>query len=360
MTWAATGSTVAGGVIGGLTGGGGQENFGPGNYIPKWMKQDWQNAGNNMWDIQAPEYFNKDTVAGMNPYLQQNLQSMAGYGQQGGMGYNNAAMQGLAGANALQQGMGGGLDYMNQLRQGGPNQFQYDQGTYDQVMGNLQPGMQGQYDAAMRDPTRQFNEQTLPGINMGSIGSGGSFGTKAFNQGAIASRGLQDRAADTASGIWSNAANQANQAAYGAGGQNLQSANNMQGDLLRNYGNYAQLGGNLLNNSHQIMQGGLNMGNLAGGQQQAYDQSLVDAEKARWDFNQNQPWDQFNRQMQGVNYFRAGGPGGGGTNTGFSNAMNGAQTGMALFNMFNQGGGGGGGVNPNFGGGWNGQSYGYW
>jgi len=328
------GLVAAGGaILGGAFGGGGQENIGPGDMIPKWAKQDWMRTGQNISNLQDPQAYGGPWTAGLNPMLNQSWMGGMQFGQPGGAGANAADLSGFAGAGMLGYGAGQGMDYMNQLRQQGPQQYQYDQGTYNQVMGNLMPGLQGQFDAAMRDPTRQFNEQTLPGINMGSIGSGGQFGTKAFNQGAIASRGLQDRAADTASGLWANAANQANQAGYGAGGLNLQSGQNLQNNLLGGYNNMASMGGNLVNQGYNMGAQNLQMQNTIGGQRQAYEQSIIDNQRAQWDQQQQLPWTaQQNRQnlYSGL----SGGTNQGGTNTGFANTVNGAQTALGMWNMF--------------------------
>jgi hypothetical protein len=340
MTWGQVGAAGVGAVAGGLFGGGGQEHIGPGDMIPKWAKKDWMQAGGNIANLQDPTSYGGNWSAGVNPMLMKSWNQAGGFGGPNGIGGQAANTMMGSGNQALNFGLGGGMDYMSQLMGQGPSQFQYDQGTYNQVMNNLQPGLQGAYNAAMRDPTRQFEEQTLPGINMGAIGSGGQFGTKSFNQGAIAARGLQDRAADTASGLWQNAANQANQAAYGAGGLNLQSGQNLQNNLLSQFGNYAQLGSGMINQGYNMGRGNIDLLNQIGGQRQAYEQSVIDRNREQWNEQQNLPW-QATQNRLNLYAGLSGGSQTPGVNTGFANVTNGLQLGAGLYNMFNQGGGGG-------------------
>lgn len=348
--WAAGGSVVGGALAGGLLGGGGTENIGPGDMIPKWARQDWQRTGRNIRNLQDPTSYGGPWSAGLNPMLNQSWMGGMAFGQPGGAGANAANISGLAGAGMLGYGTGQGMDYMNQLRSQGPQQFKYDQGTFNQVMGNLTPGLQGAYDAAMRDPIRQYSEQTIPGINQGAVASGQGFGTRPQNQSAIAARGLADRGADTASGLWMNAANQANQAGYGAGGMNLQSGQALQQNLLGGYSNMANQGGQLLNQGYNMGAQNLQMQNTIGGQRQAYEQQLFDRQREQWNEQQNLPWTaQQNRQNLYAGL--SGGTNQGGTNTGFSNAVNGAQLGLGLYNMFSPmfgGGSTGGNANSGF------------
>lgn len=324
--------TAGSGLLGGLLGNS-QDHFGWGDqwsdaYRPKVTRN--LNAISNLQPVQ---FFPTDTLAGMNPQMWQATENMYRWGQPGGKGAQIADANTNAGYLNTLGGLQG-LNYLNNLSTNGPQTYKYDQNTFNQVMGNLTPGLQGAYDAAMRDPVRQFNEQILPGINMGSIGSGGQFGTKAFNQGAIASRGLQDRAADTASALWMNAANQANQAGYGAGTQNLAAGMQTQNDILGGYQNYGQLGAQQLNQGYNMGTGNLGQASAAGQTRQAYDQSMIDAQRERWDFNQNAPrqnlMDIYNANMGA----RLGGqPGYSGT-SGFEGAIQGIQAGLGLYDWY--------------------------
>ena len=194
-------------------------------------------------------------------------------------------------------------------------------------MGNLMPGLQGSYDAAMRDPIRQFNEQTIPGINMGASGAGQAFGTRGANQTAIAARGLQDRAADTASQLWANAANQANAGAMAGGQMNLGSANKMVDTLTQGFQNYANMGLNANNQGYNMMS--QNLGNKidAGNMVQGINQAKVDEDVNRYNFNMQAPYDRLGQNLDMYNMFKLGGtPGRTGPST-LQNILNGAQAG---------------------------------
>jgi hypothetical protein len=264
------------------------ENFGWGDqwsdaYRPKVT----QNL-NQISKLQPQQYYPGQTYAGMNPQMWNSVENMYNWGQPGGMGEGIARTNTTAGwlntAGGLQ-----GLDYLNQLKTNGPQTYKYDQGTFNQVMGNLTPGLQGAFDASMRDPIRQYSEQIIPGINQGAAASGQAFGTRPQNQSAIAARGLADRSADTASALWTNAANEANRAGYGAGTQNLAAGINTQQDIIGGYNNYGQLGAQQLNQGYNMGTGNLGQAYTAGQVRQGYDQTMIDADKARFDFNQTAP-----------------------------------------------------------------------
>jgi hypothetical protein len=84
-----------------------------------------------------------------------------------------------------------------------------------------------------------------------------------------------------------NAANQANQAGYGAGTQNLASGLTTQNDIIGGYQNYGQLGAQQMNQGYNMGTGNLGLALDSGGIRQAYDQSLIDADRERYDFSQN-------------------------------------------------------------------------
>ena len=66
----------------------------------------------------------------------------------------------------------------------------------------------GMVDAAMRDPRRQLEENTLTDIDKGASGSGNTNNTRAMMAGAIANRGFNDRKADMTAGINNQLMNQ--------------------------------------------------------------------------------------------------------------------------------------------------------
>jgi hypothetical protein len=132
-----------------------------------------------------------------------------------------------------------------------------------------------------------------------------------------------------------NAANQANQAGYGAGTQNLASGMQTQNDIIGGYQNYGQLGAQQLNQGYNMGTGNLAQASAAGQVRQAYDQSMIDAQRERWDFNQQAPrqnlMDIYNANMGArLN----GQPGYSGTSPA-QGAIQGAQLGLGVLDWWN-------------------------
>ena len=334
----ATGMMISGGLgaLGGLFGGQQQDNFGWGNQWADGMNQDVKGILGGFDQLGPMEYYPGQTWTPFNPMLKSGITGLNNQSSPGGSLYGTAQNTKKMGNRALKAGFGEGIGYLQKLKEQGPNTFQYDQGTFDTTMGNLMPGLQGSYDAAMRDPIRQFNEQTIPGINMGASGAGQAFGTRGANQTAIAARGLQDRGADTASQLWANAANQANAGAMAGGQMNLGSANEMVNTLTNGFQNYAGLG---LNANNQ----GFNMQNQntanridAGNMIQGHNEQKTAEDVARYNFNMMAPYEQYQNQLSNYNSVKLGGtPGTSGPST-LANILNGAQAGAGLYGAFSQ------------------------
>jgi len=338
MGWIGPAITAGGAIVGGLVGGN-QEHRGPGNLIPNHLRNDWRNFGNRIADLPRQEYYPGQTVAPMNPMYGSSIQSMYNFGSPGGIGDQLRTQTQDFGQNALRASTQG-INVLDMLQNQGPGTFNYDQGTFNQIMGNLMPGLQGQYDAAMRDPNRQFNEQIIPGINMGAAGSGQSFGTRPQNASAIAARGLADRGADTASALWANAANQANAGGMAGGTLNLDSLNKnnqLLGQVANSYQNLGQLGLQGANQAYNMGTGNVEMQNNAGKMDQAFSQQLVDADRARWEYNQQAPWNDLHQRqaLMGQNTgIPQGTPGMNGGMSTFEAALNGAQAAYGLYDMY--------------------------
>lgn len=338
-----------------------ENHVGTDELYPDWMKQDIINQGKNIFDLQTPEYFPDSTIAAQNPWMQQSLQDMYGWGQAGGMG--NTMMNNLYGqGNQALGAIGQGLDYMQGMQQRGPNDFQYDQGTYDNVMGNLAPGVQNMFDVNARQIQQGYDFNQLPGLNMAASQAGGYGGSKAMQQSALGQAMTAGNIQNMGSNLWMNAANQANAGGMQGGMANLQSANNFDSNMMSNYGRYGQMGANMLGDAYDMGISGLGLGERAGATQQAYDQSLVSADKARWDYEQNAPWVAQAEQQRLAQMFNNPNAIQYGASP-FQTGLN-AVTGIAgLYSGLPGLGGGGGGMgnqDPFFAGGWNGNSNGYW
>lgn len=368
MTWGAIGGGAAAGLVGGLASSAGGNLFGskqqqqtqPWKFMVPFLQQGTRNVRN----LQSPSYYPGQLSAPMRQGLQQSLADTYGYGMPGGQGAGFVDAMGNLGriGNSAAWEQFGSLYDMGQ--QGDPR-FSYDQGTYNQVMGNLTPGLQGAYDAAMRDPIRQYSEQQIPGINQGAAMSGQAFGTRPQNQSAIAARGLADRGADVASGLWMNAANQANQAGYGGGIANLGAGLQNRGQMLQGYQGLAGLGLQGYQGANNAALGNYGLGMQAGQYEQSLAQQGIDREIQGWLYNQQSPWTMGPLQQMGSYQGTGFGQTTGTINQGAGNIatslagsylMGGGQ--LPSFSGFGSGGGGGG-ANT-FAGGWNGNSNGYW
>ncbi|ADE38624.1 hypothetical protein [Candidatus Puniceispirillum marinum] len=141
-------------------------------------------ALNNALGIGA---YSGSTFAGMNPVAREGFDYMTQFGRDR-MG--NA--QGFMGAGG---GFGSNFGRIYD-RAAGP--------TLDNAIGyaTSSPQASSLIDAAMRDSTRQLNEQTMPGINMAASGSGNTRSSRAGVAEAIAQRSYDDRRADVGADVY--------------------------------------------------------------------------------------------------------------------------------------------------------------
>jgi hypothetical protein len=164
------------------------------------------------------------------------------------------------GSQGLEQGRNA-ADIANASK-GFANNYQdlYDRRSQDRMgaaqeyaLGTSQPLI----DAAMRDPTRQFTEQTLPGINRTASGQGNMNSSRAGMAEGIAARGFGDRYADMTATInqqqqdkhlgmqqqqFSDAmrANQGMYNGFSSGMSNIGASGNMMVGAGQGYRNYNQ------------------------------------------------------------------------------------------------------------------------
>lgn len=294
MSWIATGVGVAGSLAGGYMSGqagGGQEMmtfddvYGP-------NAGHMQNLTNQVMGLKPGQY-GENRLAGKDPWMNQASNEMYNFTQ--GRGQNIEDLQFGQGRQGL-DALSGGMDFAGNAASGDPNAF-FNQGVYDMTMQNLQPGMQGAYDAAMRDPTRQFEEQMIPGITSNAFMSGTSGSSGMGTNAALAERGLMDRGADTASNIWMNAANQAQGNAMEAGAGSIGAIGNL-------YNNMAGQGLPGLGDSYKS--GMSNPAILAGlgDTRRGWEQERIDERSNRWDFNQDKKYIDLKQKMDLLNSTR--------------------------------------------------------
>jgi hypothetical protein len=312
--------------------------------MPGFLQDDWQNIAGGIQHLQTPEYYGGQQIADVNPYLGGAWDNM----------YSNPAQNAMMGQAQMAGGIG--MDAMSNLNDG----FQYDQGVYDQTMANLMPAMQGSYDAATRDNNRNLNWNELTGLDMGMSAAGHQGSTK-HAQGAALAQGMNmDRNADIGASMYQNATNQAQNAAMMGGQQSLNAAGQ-----AANYGMQGM--GMGFDMQQQVLKNQL----AAGQGVQGYDQSLINADMDRFNFEQQAPWTALAAQNEMINANRLGSapsPGPVGMNT-WESLTGGAQAGLGLYQGgMDAGWWGGNGVGQpsantfpdNSFSGWDGSSNGYW
>lgn len=330
--WGQIGAAAGGALAGALGGGGGSETIHAMDSIPRALREPWLDLAGGVFDLQTPEYFQGQLIADQNPWLQAALQGMGNYDPSSAAALTEAGMGLLP---QLQQG----AQMMNQFAMD-PSAFRFDQGTYDQVYGNLMGGTQGVFDAGAGQINQNFNWNQMPGLNMAGAMAGGSGSTKLGQQNALTDSLRRQEVSQFGSGLFQNAANMATRAGMDAGTQNL----GFQQNLLDQFQQYGALGAGLIGQGFDMDRGILDMGMNAGQFQLGYDQSLIDAEMDRWNFEQMAPWTALQTQLgmlPGPGGFSPGTPG----MSPWEGALQGAQAGLGLWDAFgnaNSGGNSGG------------------
>lgn len=146
----------------------------------------------------------------------QNVLTGAANGQTAALGANGVAGQGAqAGAVSNAQGILAGTQ--------GDTDAAIRQAAQGYVNSDV---VQGTVDNALRDVSRNLNEETLPGLNARAVSGGNLNSARAGAAEAVARRGAEDRAADVAAGIRQDAYNTGLQAAMTNRAQNQQTALN--------------------------------------------------------------------------------------------------------------------------------------
>lgn len=129
-------------------------------------------------------YYNGPTYAGLNAMQTGAIDQQYNFGQNA-FGMGNALMN---------QGQNYGQNYQSLFNQAGQDQLG---NAINYANDNSQPLV----DAALRDSTRNLQENTLTSIGMGASGTGNTNSSRAGVAEAIAGRDYMDRAADTSAGI---------------------------------------------------------------------------------------------------------------------------------------------------------------
>jgi hypothetical protein len=227
-------------------------------------------------------------VAGMNPYLQNSLMGMSEFGGAQGMGGQYANQMMGMGMDALGQGMSGYTGQLNALQNRGPNQFRFDQGTYQQMMDNAMPGLRSAVDAQGKISSMGL-QSNLGQLTSAAGATGGSLGSNPLSKLGQGGAALQAQTAlnnqNFAAGLYNNANSAATQAGMTAGGANMNALNRNDMNVLGGFGKLAGMGQGMAGAGYGAGMNNLGMGLKAGQIQQGYDQSLLDSEFNRYKNN---------------------------------------------------------------------------
>ena len=235
--------------------------------------------------------------AAINPMLQGSLGGM----YDGGMSMYNQMFQ--PGMDTMNRGMGGYEGQLNALQNRGPNQFRFDQGTYQQMMDNAMPGLKSAVDAQGKMSSMAL-QSNLGQLVSGSAGAG--FGSNPLSKLGQGGAAMQAQTAlnnqQFAAGLYNQANSAATNAGMQAGGANMNALNRNDSQVLGGYGNLANMGRGMAGMGMQ----GLNMGLKAGQIQQNMDQFGVDSARQQFMDQQTIPMqDAMNRAQLAGNLGQA-------------------------------------------------------
>tara|TARA_R110000851_G_scaffold155159_1_gene297506 strand:+ start:2022 stop:3098 length:1077 start_codon:yes stop_codon:yes gene_type:complete len=309
-----------------------------------YLKETFKGA-QNLYNQGPQQYYGGNTVAGSNPAIQNYLTGMGGHAQ-GGLdasammgGYGSQLAGGLTGSqNFYSDAMNGYTNpyatkaYQDKFNVSNP----YESQNYQDIISNSvnnNPVLQAQIESGQQGINRNLSENILPSIASGAVGTGNVGSMRRGVAEGVAARGAMEQGSDMATNMRANAYNQGiNQANDWAGGQQFSQTAGMRGAEMgaagEQYGqNYMM---NAANNNSNLSQYGLdqvgqgyNQGTQAyqdllssGAYGRGMEQENINADKARFDFEQNAPWDnlgRYNQMIQG-NY--------GGTSTQYGDSGN--------------------------------------
>lgn len=295
------GATLAGSLIGGSSGSNKNSGSATTTTTPWKVQQPYllggfSDAGSAYNALKAQPYYSGSLYAGLNPMQQSAIQGTQNFAT--GAGAETATNM-LGSSNASLGGAFGQLGTAGALSTFAPG---------NATMGNIMdagmyadnPYMSGMIDAASRDVTRNLTEDVLPGINRLGSATGNTNSTRTGVAEGIALRGAQDRVGDIASAMRGDAYSQGLSLAEQARQGNM----NARLNALTNAGNiYGNAFGQGLQGSAAGLTAGYN--NLdaiskAGALQQQDAQGQINADFARWNAQQQRPFDLLDRYMQVV------------------------------------------------------------
>lgn len=230
-------------------------------------------AAKSNFENYRPEYFPDSTVAPMSQYTQQGVEAMAGMP---GSDFSQNLMQ-----QAQQLAAGGQAGTPDAFAAGQRGQDLFGVGTpgQNQVTDDL-------VNRVISANTENFNRDVMPRLQQQQVENNAYGGTRGALAEGQAAADLGARNLDAASQIYSNALSRDQELNMRAASMGAQ----MQGQDIQAQQAQDRITGSMLPVAQQIQRSNLQPLLAAGDVDNAYRQALVDDERARWEFNQQQPY----------------------------------------------------------------------
>jgi hypothetical protein len=200
----------------------------------------------------------------------------------------------------LQGGLGQAQNFYSDAAAGYNNPYasvKYNQMLSDSVNNN--PLLDQQIQQGYGDINRNMQENILPSIASGSVGTGNTGSTRRGVAEGVAMRGAMEQGSDMATNMRSNAYNQGiNQANQWAGGEQYGQGQQFNAaNMLSNLGQYGmgqqQQGYGMGADAYQDLLG-------TGMLERGFEQERIGSEMDRWNFEQNAPWENLQRYQQAI------------------------------------------------------------
>ena len=294
------GSSIVGGVLGGVGGASGSKgtttNTAPWKTQQPYLKTGFNSAAGLYGQYMDAPWYEGPMHAGMNGMQRGAADNASNFA----MGQGMDLAQGMINDSSQNLAQNGNfLNSANRMANFNPaDPTQQNIQNAGQYADN--PYLNGAIDAASRDVTRNLTEDVLPGINRQAAGTGNTNSSRTGVAEGIALRGAQDRLGDISSTIRADAYNSGLNLSEQGRQANMSGMLQGQGMGLDGLNTAVGRGMDLRN---QGMQGTVNMLDLmgrAGDKYQQDTQGYNDANYKSWEGQYNQPWDLLSRYMGAV------------------------------------------------------------
>lgn len=328
---------AAGSIIGGIFGSKSKDSTTtsePWSAQQPFLKAGMTDAAYQYGQQRGSPYYTGDMYANLNPNTQNALNGIYGYQ---GQGVNNASTLTGAGTNLTGFGANGVQDAVGNLAGFNPQDpTQLNIQNAGQYANN--PALDGAIDAASRDVTRNLSEVQLPGIARGADANGNLNSSRTGIAEGIAMRGAADRIGDIGATMrndaYQNGLNLSEQARSTNQGDYLNSQN--QAGVLSDRAITQGYGG--ITNGQGLYYDNMDAAAAAGGLQQQDQQGNLDEAFAKWQGQDQRPWELLNKYQGAItgagSYPSTTASAGGGLGGMLQGALGGAASGLGLYGAY--------------------------